>query len=75
MHKKMLTKNRMIVSANRDKVINAGGLCVISPEPTLDMRMEEQIRGRAGRPGVVGESYVFECLDDNAVAVSSWRFA
>ena len=63
-----LTKNRMIVAANRDKVIAAGGLCVIGTEPYFDMRIEQQMRGRAGRQGAPGESYIFECVDDDAFA-------
>ena len=66
-----LEKNRVIVAANRQKVVEAGGLCVISSEPYLDMRIEQQIRGRAGRQGAVGESYVFECIDDPDMKVLS----
>lgn len=57
-------KNNALVLANKSKVIAAGGLCVISSEPYTDMRIEQQIRGRAGRQGEPGESYFFESMDD-----------
>jgi len=72
-----LEKNRIIVAANRAKVIEAGGLCVIGSEPYTDMRIEQQMRGRAGRQGDVGESYIFESIDDEAIYVmadSSYEF-
>ncbi len=61
----VLEKNRALVAVNRKKVLEKGGLCVISAEAYPDMRIEQQIRGRAGRQGAVGESYIFESLDDN----------
>lgn len=61
----MLEKNRAVVTVNRERVLAAGGLCVISAEPHGDMRIEQQIRGRAGRQGAVGESYVFESVEDD----------
>ena len=45
----LLEKNKAIVSFNKNKVIEAGGLCVISTTMYFDMRTEQQIRGRAGR--------------------------
>lgn len=61
----ILEKNRAVVAVNRERVLAAGGLCVISAEPYGDMRIEQQIRGRAGRQGAVGESYVFESVEDD----------
>ena len=60
----LLEKNRAVVAVNREKVLAAGGLCVISTEPCEDMRIEQQTRGRAGRQGAVGESYLFESAED-----------
>ncbi|MBE6688255.1 MAG: TIR domain-containing protein [Ruminococcaceae bacterium] len=59
-----LAKNRALAAIEREKVIAAGGLCVIGSEPYEDMRIEQQIRGRAGRQGDIGESYIFESMDD-----------
>ena len=62
-----LEKNKAIVAANKRKVVEVGGLCVISTTTYSDMRIEQQIRGRAGRQGEVGESYVFISIDDNVL--------
>lgn len=59
-----LEQKRALVAANKRRVIEAGGLCVIGTEPHYDMRIEQQIRGRAGRQGEIGESYIFESIDD-----------
>lgn len=61
----VLEKNRAITLLNKEKVIAAGGLCVIGTEPYDNLRVEQQMRGRAGRQGAVGESYVFESIDDD----------
>ena len=59
-----LEKNRAQATLDREAVIKAGGLCVIGTEPSANLRVEQQMRGRAGRQGAVGESYVFECIED-----------
>jgi hypothetical protein len=59
-----LERARALVAGYRQKVVAVGGLCVIGTEPYFDMRIEQQIRGRAGRQGDVGESYIFESIDD-----------
>lgn len=60
----ILEKNKTICAADRQKVVEAGGLCVIGtgffPEP----RTEQQTRGRSGRQGEVGESWVFQSIED-----------
>ena len=63
-----LERARALVAGYRQKVVAAGGLCVIGTEPYFDMRIEQQIRGRAGRQGDVGESYIFESMDDEVYA-------
>lgn len=62
-------KNRAAVQVNRERVVEAGGLCVICADTYEDLRVEQQIRGRAGRQGAVGESYVFESIDDEAIKI------
>ena len=61
-----LAKNKLIAAANKKAVIAAGGLCVISTAADRDLRIEQQIRGRAGRQGDVGESYIFISMEDSA---------
>lgn len=59
-----LEKFRALTSRQREQVLSTGGLCVISVQPYSDMRIEQQIRGRSGRQGDPGESYIFECITD-----------
>jgi preprotein translocase subunit SecA len=49
---------------NREKVVEAGGLYVISTSMRESSRINRQLRGRAGRQGDVGESKTFTALDD-----------
>lgn len=49
---------------NRDFVVNAGGLLVISTAMHESERITLQLCGRAGRQGDVGESRCFAALDD-----------
>lgn len=49
---------------DRDFVVKAGGLLVLSTSPRESSRITMQLRGRAGRQGDVGESRAFASLDD-----------
>ena len=51
-------------SHDRDFVVKAGGLLVLSTSPRESSRITMQLRGRAGRQGDVGESRAFAALDD-----------
>jgi preprotein translocase subunit SecA len=48
----------------REEVVNAGGLFVIGVGINASERIDNQLRGRAGRQGDPGESKFFVCLDD-----------
>jgi len=48
-------------------VIAAGGLCIIGTERHESRRIDNQLRGRAGRQGDVGESVFFLSLEDELV--------
>lgn len=53
--------------AGEDKaafVKNAGGLVVLSTHMNRSVRIDDQLRGRAGRQGDPGESSFFICLED-----------
>ncbi len=63
----LLEVNKLRVAADKELALAAGGLAVISADPYDNMRVEQQIRGRAGRQGAVGESYIFESLDDEVL--------
>ena len=49
----------------KKKVIEAGGLCIIGTERHEARRIDNQLRGRAGRQGDVGVSVFFISLEDD----------
>lgn len=49
----------------KQKVIEAGGLCIIGTERHEARRIDNQLRGRAGRQGDVGTSVFFISLEDD----------
>lgn len=49
---------------NRERVIAAGGLKVIGSSLHELVRVDDQLRGRAGRQGEIGESVFYTSLDD-----------
>ena len=53
------------VQADRLKVIAAGGLKIIGTERHSARRIDNQLRGRAGRQGDIGESRFYISLDDD----------
>ena len=63
----ILEKNKAICAADRQKVIEAGGLCVIGTSFFPEPRTEQQTRGRSGRQGDVGESWVFRSFEDESL--------
>jgi preprotein translocase subunit SecA len=50
---------------DRKKVVELGGLCVIGTERHEARRIDNQLRGRAGRQGDPGESRFFLSLEDD----------
>ena len=52
-----------------ENVIKYGGLKVIGTERFHSSRIDEQLRGRSGRQGQVGESVFFLSLDDELIRV------
>ena len=55
--------------AEKQKVIEAGGLCIIGTERHESRRIDNQLRGRAGRQGDVGESVFFISLEDDLARI------
>lgn len=49
----------------KEKVIAAGGLCILGTERHESRRIDNQLRGRAGRQGDVGASVFFISLEDD----------
>ena len=54
---------------NKNKVIEAGGLFVIGSERHENRRIDNQLRGRSGRQGDIGESKFFLSLEDNLLKI------
>lgn len=53
------------VKEDREKVINAGGLKIIGTERHESRRIDNQLRGRSGRQGDIGESRFYISLEDD----------
>lgn len=51
--------------AEKEKVKAAGGLCIIGSERHESRRIDNQLRGRAGRQGDAGSSVFFISLEDD----------
>jgi preprotein translocase subunit SecA len=51
----------------RDKVVELGGLHVIGTNRHESLRIDQQLRGRAGRQGDPGSSQFFISLEDNLI--------
>ncbi|MFN8379983.1 MAG: preprotein translocase subunit SecA, partial [Anaerolineae bacterium] len=60
-----LTAARQQTDADRQKVIELGGLFVLGTERHEARRIDNQLRGRAGRQGDPGESRFFLSLEDD----------
>jgi preprotein translocase subunit SecA len=56
-------------SAEHNKVIEAGGLHVIGTERHESRRVDNQLRGRAGRQGDPGSTRFFLSLEDNLLRI------
>ena len=55
--------------AEKEKVIEAGGLHIIGTERHESRRIDNQLRGRAGRQGDPGSSVFFISLDDDIARI------
>ncbi len=51
--------------AEKEKVIAAGGLCILGTERHESRRIDNQLRGRSGRQGDRGDSIFFISLEDD----------
>jgi preprotein translocase subunit SecA len=60
-----LAEHRKVTSAEAEKVKAAGGLFILGTERHESRRIDNQLRGRAGRQGDPGESRFFLSLDDD----------
>ena len=63
--KKIEEKYSSEIEEGRNKVIEAGGLKIIGSERHESRRIDNQLRGRSGRQGDVGESKFYISLEDD----------
>ena len=68
-YKKIYNKLDEKVQEDREKVIAAGGLKIIGTERHDSRRIDNQLRGRSGRQGDVGESRFYVSLEDNLMKI------
>jgi preprotein translocase subunit SecA len=61
--------------AEHDAVIAAGGLFILGTERHESRRIDNQLRGRAGRQGDPGESRFFLSLEDDLIRIFARGFA
>ncbi len=64
-YKELYQKFKAITSKEAEEVRNAGGLAIIGTERHESRRIDNQLRGRAGRQGDPGESTFFLSLEDD----------
>ena len=64
-YEETLEKYREITEKEKEKVKELGGLYIIGTERNESRRIDNQLRGRAGRQGDPGESRFFLSLEDN----------
>ena len=60
-----LAQHKAEIAGEAEKVRAAGGLFIIGTERHDSRRIDNQLRGRAGRQGDPGESRFFLCLEDD----------
>ncbi|WP_028842768.1 preprotein translocase subunit SecA [Thermodesulfovibrio yellowstonii] len=63
-YKKALEKAKEICKEEHDKVVSLGGLHIIGTERHESRRIDNQLRGRAGRQGDPGSSRFYLSLED-----------
>lgn len=68
-YKNALRKYKAQCDVEKQEVIKAGGLYIIGTERHEARRVDNQLRGRAGRQGDPGESKFFLCLDDDLLRI------
>ena len=64
-YKELYDKHKVIVSKEAKDVCDAGGLFILGTERHESRRIDNQLRGRAGRQGDPGESRFYISLEDD----------
>jgi preprotein translocase subunit SecA len=77
-YKELIDKYRKICEEEKKRVLAAGGLFILGTERHESRRIDNQLRGRAGRQGDPGASQFYLSLEDDlmrlfgSVNISSW---
>lgn len=64
-YRELYERFEQVTNAEREKVVEAGGLHIIGTERHESRRIDNQLRGRAGRQGDPGESRFYISLEDD----------
>ena len=67
--KELVNKYDEQIKEEKEKVIDAGGLKIIGTERHESRRIDNQLRGRSGRQGDIGESKFYIALDDDLMKI------
>ncbi len=67
--KKLVQKYEEQIQEEKQKVIDAGGLKIVGTERHESRRIDNQLRGRSGRQGDIGESKFYIGLDDDLMKI------
>ena len=67
--KTLVDKYEEQIKEEKEKVIQAGGLKIIGTERHESRRIDNQLRGRSGRQGDIGESKFYIALDDDLMKI------
>lgn len=65
----LVQKYRSTTEKEKQEVVSAGGLYIVGTERHESRRIDNQLRGRAGRQGDPGESRFYLSLDDNLMRI------
>src|SRR5207245_7602357 len=68
-YKEILDKYREVCAAEREKVVEAGGLHILGTERHEARRIDNQLRGRGGRQGDPGSSRFYLSLEDDLLRI------
>ena len=68
-HEQALAAFREQCLKEREEVTKAGGLCIMGTERHESRRIDNQLRGRAGRQGDPGASQFYLSLEDNLMRI------
>ena len=68
-HKLEVKRIESQVKEEKEKVLEAGGLCVIGTERHESRRIDNQLRGRSGRQGDPGSTKFFLSLEDDLMRI------